>query len=385
MSNTAIPFFLYPFATVGDVPSSVPPIPNTGSDSDPVNYQNGWTVPYEYPTTNPSYLPVPRTSFNQVLLDITSALQQYQWQGTPLFVLPVNGGPNGYLKYSYVIYDAGAGVQVWESQVGTTGSPNTSVPGADVNWLLVSGNAQGIQPGTINDFAGFIPPSNALLCDGTDYARATYVNLFNAICPVLSCTTVSSSAVITVPSSQGMFPGMIIESANFTGAAVITLIGSSTSITVNKTANTSSTVNVRFFSWGNGDGSTTFNVPNLNGRVTAGSDFGGTGLPPESGTLNNTCPGQITGAAARQIVATNLPTHTHTSSATSAITGITKDKTGSSSTYMITGNQGDQHAFSSGLPNVTVTTSVTVGNNTTTNAAFDIVQPTAIVCKIIHI
>lgn len=383
MANTPLPFILYPFATDGDVP--VGGIPETGSNSDPVNYQNGWTVPYEYPTTNPSYLPVPRTAFNQVLLDVSSACQQFQWQGVPLYVAPGAGGPAGYLLYSYVAYDAGSGLQIWESQTGTNISPNTSVPGADNNWLPTSGNAQGVATGSIIDFPTFIPPAGHLPAVGQSISRVTYSKLFNAICPTLTCNTTSASTLVTVTSpngTAGMFVGMYVEGAALKPNSTIASIVNGTQFNLSLTANLTVTgTPVQFFSNGAGANINEFRLPLLNNRACVGADPTKAGLPPESGAVNVYAPGQITGVAQRGIVANNLPAHTHGASATTTLTGQTKDKTGSGSYYVITGSQG---ATQTGIPGtIAASTTVTVGNNTTTATAFDIVQPSYVSYKMI--
>lgn len=385
MANTALPFFLYPFATVGNVPSSVPPIPNTGTNSDPVNYQNGWTVPYEYPTSNSSYLPVPRTSFNQLFLDITTALQQFQWQGVPLWVSPGAGGPTAYKLYSHVLYSN----TIWESQVDT----NTSIPGADNNWLPISGNAQGVLPGTIIDFAGFQPPAGYLPCWGQTESRATYPNLFNVLAPQIACNTVLGTTVTITGgafgSSFGMFVGMAVEGPGidpFTTIASIPSLGSTT-IILNQPATAVQTgALLRFFSWGSGDGSSTFNLPGCQNRVMAGQDNTGAGLLPETPGDNISQPGQKTGVQARVLAKANLPAHTHPTTSTQTVftgTGYYVQQ-GGAALGLIVGGGGIVTPFSnSDLPGATANTTVVIGNNTGGGNAFDIIQPTSISNKCI--
>lgn len=118
-----------------------------------------------------------------------------------------------------------------------------------------------IPPGFIMDFAGATPPAGWLLCDGAAVSRTTFAALFAAI-----GTT-----------------------------------------------------------WGAGDGSTTFNVPDLRGRVRAGRDnMGGTaaGRLTNTGTGNPGLNGQVLGGAGgvdRHTLATpQIPAHSHTGSADSA-------------------------------------------------------------------
>lgn len=371
---TAVPYFLYPFAVDGDAGTISP----TGSNSTPVNYQYGWTVPYEYPSTNPSYLPVPRTSFNQVLFDVTSAIQQLQLQGYPLWVSSGAGGPPGYLLYSYVAYDAGSGIQIWESQYGSLGSPNTSTPGADGNWVAVSANAQGVQTGTIIDYAGVYPPAGYLACNGATPLRTTYPRLFAYLVPIQTCNTSGTS--LTVTDSSFMYVGMPIEGTGIPANTIIASIISGTSVTMSASAPVATGVPVAFFPWGNGNGSTTFTIPNLQGIVTAGS--GGTGIPTQTVT-NITQTGQNTGAFARQLVANNLPEHVHNNTVSSTFNLYCFDKIGFNTQYYVTcSNSGNPHNLNP-PPSSSVVTSITNVANTTTNIAFNITQPTTLVNKCI--
>lgn len=105
-------------------------------------------------------------------------------------------------------------------------------------WARTGGSQQntteGFITGEIKPFAGPTIPPNTLLCDGTAYSRAVFSNLFNAI-----GTT-----------------------------------------------------------WGAGDGSTTFNVPNFSGRTLLGS-----GGPIVLGALG--------GSATTSLTIANLAAHSH--------------------------------------------------------------------------
>lgn len=98
--------------------------------------------------------------------------------------------------------------------------------------------------------------------------------------------------------------------------------------------------------WGVGDGSTTFNVPDLRGRVPVGA---GTGAGLTARTLAATG-----GEEGTVLVANNLPAHTHDittpTGSTGSNTGFMADRTGGSKT-------------------------VTSANNSTTNTAHNTMQP----------
>jgi microcystin-dependent protein len=62
---------------------------------------------------------------------------------------------------------------------------------------------------------------------------------------------------------------------------------------------------------GAGDGSTTFNVPDLRGRSTVGPDDMGTAAGAASRLASNNTRGAVGGAELRALITGNLPSHTH--------------------------------------------------------------------------
>lgn len=304
---TPIPFFLYPFCIDGTPTTDIETISPTGADSGVVNYQHGFTTNYELPSSNPATLPVPRQQFNQLMFDITSALQQYQLQGTPMWIAPGSGGPANYPLWAYVIYNPGSGNQIWQSQIIN----NTSVPGADVNWMQVTPFSAGVPPGTVIDFAGPLPPAGYFECLGQALSRTTYVALLNATNQIQSCTTTATSDVLTVVSNLKMYVGMAIEGTDIPAGTTLTVVDFSTptQVTMSQAAVTAATNPVRFFQWGNGDGATTFNIPNQERRTKIGAG----GMP--SSTPNGVAgvvTGQGGGEEAHTQTVTELATHDHT-------------------------------------------------------------------------
>ncbi|NDA63751.1 MAG: hypothetical protein EBX50_17230 [Chitinophagia bacterium] len=133
-----------------------------------------------------------------------------------------------------------------KGRLNTAGSPS-DIPISTLATVMapfITTQVDGVPPGTVMDFAGPTPPSGYLLCDGQAVSRTTYSNLFGVL-------------------------GVV---------------------------------------WGAGDGSTTFNLPDLRRRVTVGS--GGTG----SSALGNSL-GNIGGSEAHTLTIDQIPPHTHTGGA----------------------------------------------------------------------
>lgn len=127
-------YFDTPFATSGDT-TTVP----DGTQSDgSVSYTQGYPVAYSTAVASGGFN-FPRAQHNQVLKDVTAALQLMQQNGVFSFITTaMNGGIN---PYSYnlgalVLYDIsdGNGPQVWKS----TAKTNTTIPGAGgAKWVAV--------------------------------------------------------------------------------------------------------------------------------------------------------------------------------------------------------------------------------------------------------
>ena len=292
-------YYINPFGiSADDLQIVIPMDPAAGGS---VSYYAGWTPPYEYDLlTNPAALPIPRAVMNQLFFDITNNLQEYQQYGTPQWITAIqNGGfPFPYPIYARVYY---LGV-VYENQMAA----NTNTPGTDTTWSAISGDVQGVPTGTMIDFGGVNAPVGYLLCDGAAASRSTYANLMKAISQTQTITTTLSAVVIGLTRAQEtMYIGMAIESPNFPSGTVINSVDSDTQVTMNNAATIASSTTIQFFNWGNGDGSTTFDLPDRRRSAAIGS--GGTA----SATVGNIT-GQFGGTETNALTdPSQLPAHNH--------------------------------------------------------------------------
>lgn len=143
--------------------------------------------------------------------------------------------------------------------------------------------------------------------------------------------------------------------------------------------------------FGSGDGSTTFNVPDLRGRVLAGQDdMGGTSanrLTNADDGLNGDTLGATGGGETQVLVTGNLPAYTPSgtlSGITSTQTNIPSGQSASSSSSAGGArNQADWGGGSGTLGQITSTGSFNGVAQGGTSTAFGIVQPTIIVNYII--
>ncbi len=215
--------------------------------------------------------------------------------------------------------------------------------------------------GTVIDFCGFVTPDHYLLCDGTAYNRISYNQLFQATSTTETVTLTSGVNTFTSASPSKYYIGMAIEGTGIAASTVISNIVTTT-ITMSHNATASGAKSVRFFIGGNGNGTTTFNVPNLVGCVIAGS-----GIPDSFTLLPNTGPGAFGGESSSTLIANNLPPHTHASPGTT--TGYWCNT-----------------AAGTAAPGAgtSMISQASTGNNTTTNVAFTNIQPTVLLRKCIR-
>ena len=209
--------------------------------------------------------------------------------------------------------------------------------------------------GGIIDFAGFTIPAHYLLCDGQAIDRVVYYDLFRNLTTTETVALTNTVATFTVVSTANYHIGMPLEGTGIAASTTITnIVG--TTITMSNAATATVSSSVRFFAWGAGNGTTTFNVPNLLGYTTAGAN----------GTLysNVNGVGLMGGTANHTLLAAELPPHTHD------YTHITNSGVG---------------GF--GLASGTLGTFPTyqTGNGPGTSQAFSIVQPTALMKKCIRV
>ena len=135
--------------------------------------------------------------------------------------------------------------------------------------------------------------------------------------------------------------------------------------------------------YGVGDGSTTFNVPDLRGRVVAGQDdMGGSSanrLTNADDGLNGDTLGATGGGETQALVTANLPAYTPAGSVTTNLTnGVTSNFNGSATV-------GGSQATGDATVAVTASSTFTGTAQGGTSTAFGVVQPTIILNYIVKV
>lgn len=230
-------------------------------------------------------------------------------------------------------YRNGAG----DWRLSILGADILQVTGSVVNVLSGSLQQAGVQvipPGTELPFAGVTLPAGFLFEYGQTISRSTFPNLLGALRVSFTCTFSNGSPTLSSVSvdlrNLGL-EGGVIESATagVTGLTVSSLTSNSITMSGNATASSGGTVTVFIYPYGNGDGSTTFTLPDRRGRVIAGRDNMGVAGTAAAGRLTTAGSGiagiqlgAAGGAQTQSILQANLP------NVNFAVSGITLNDPG---------------------------------------------------------
>lgn len=162
-----------------------------------------------------------------------------------------------------------------------------------VNWP----NTAGVPVGAIIPFAGFTAPTNSAFAYGQAVNRVTYASLFSALTSAQSGSIALGTPTISGLSDTSQFGrGQYVESLGIPGGTTILGCTAST-CTMSANATTTRTGTMTFFAYGNGDGVTTFNIPDFRGMGFTGRDnMGGTAANLSQRTANLTTTATSTSA-----------------------------------------------------------------------------------------
>lgn len=176
------------------------------------------------------------------------------------------------------------------------------------------------RPGTIRETAEVRLPSGWLWADGAAVLRADYPELLEAIAPSFTGTTALSTTISSVSEDlrQLGLVGAKIEGSGIQSGTTIAAVAATT-LTLSLAATIAAAgVALRVFPQGNGNGSTTFNVPNKKGRVGVGrGDMGGTDVSLITTAIAGFDGTRLAAAGGSQgvvLLVANLPVHSHSAS-----------------------------------------------------------------------
>lgn len=228
--------------------------------------------------------------------------------------------------YQQVVKDVN-NVQVWSAVTCSTGASGGGTAPAF---------SEGVMVGTVVMWTNTTLPAKYLYTAGQAVSRSTYSQLLTAITyqPVVLC--VSGIATITVSQaiSDSTPIGAPIEVSCFAPGTTV-LSKSSGQLTMSSNATATASVTAQLFPWGNGDGATTFNVPDYRGVVPAGRDnmngsVAGRLTAPFFSGNNPDAVNVLGGAQSRTLFTNELPPYTPSGTIANGAISSTTSQNGNS-------------------------------------------------------
>ncbi len=283
-----------------------------------------------------------------------------------------------YLAFAQIAYQFQAGISEWDAS--TTYYSGSFISSSGVIYVSIQDTNLNKDPltqtdwwtrydptpsGTIIPYGGVVVPAGYQLCDGSALSRTTRAALFTALSIQTACTVSNGSKIVTVVSSAGMVAGMPCSGPHIIGGTTIESVDSPTQIHISQNATLNDSGTLVVAPWGVGDGTTTFNVPDLRGRIVAGQDnMGGSSagrLTTAGSSVNGLQIGAVGGAQNVTLVTSQIPAHTHTYSGTTSNVSANHTHTFRLFSFDFNANTGDG---GSGVIRVTgVTDAGTTGAN----------------------
>lgn len=196
-----IKYFVEPFAFSG----IVAPVPDAAQLNNTLSYEKGFTSQYALIQSDPASINVPLDQFNQILNDITSAIQNIQQFGIPYFITDTrNGGAAfGYAKHALCYQPADN--NVYQSTI----TNNTNVP-PGTGWQLF-----GVSTSLYINFVPDTGAANAYVIAPSPAIATLVDGLVAVIKPTLANTGASTLDIgtgaepIVTMKNQALAAGMI--------------------------------------------------------------------------------------------------------------------------------------------------------------------------------
>jgi hypothetical protein len=217
------------------------------------------------------------------------------------------------------------GTQDWRLAINGADVMQATGPGASSpNVFNIFGLAASVLPSGMElAYAGVLLPTGFLWEFGQLVSRTTYPNLLTALRATFTGSfSIAATTTITVTSdlrNMGLI-GAVLESATagVTNLTITAITATTITISGNATANSGGNVTIFAYPFGNGDGVTTFGVPDRRGRVLAGRDDMNTTsgaaaagrLTAAGAGINGIFLGAAGGSQTQTISVANIPSYT---------------------------------------------------------------------------
>lgn len=186
-------------------------------------------------------------------------------QPQPFIPLGISGKP------ANPIYGDGSYRQLVKDQFNNTiWDFNTASTGGGGSTPVTPTVGDGLIVGSVLPWTGLTPPANYLFAYGQQINRTTYSLFFSTVTIATDVICTSGLNVLSgISDTKSIRLGAPVEASCIPPGTTVTAVAAN-SVTISANASVSTAITARFFPFGNGNGSTTFNMPNFEGQVLAG-------------------------------------------------------------------------------------------------------------------
>ncbi len=252
--------------------------------------------------------------------------------------------------YRQVVQDQFNNV-IWDFVTASTGGGSGPSPGPTVG----DGNIVG----TILPWAGLAAPPNYVFAYGQPISRTTYPLFTSTVTITTNLICTSGLNVLSgIADTSQIHIGTPVEASCIPPGTTVTAVATS-AVTLSANASVSTAISGTFFPFGNGDGATTLNVPDLRGRTLYGrNNMGGTAssnltaqyFGAGSGPNAQGSPG---GQQSFALATINLPPYTPAGTIANGAITISGGTNGATTTAQATATSG--HSFADVGPAIVAT------------------------------
>ena len=150
------------------------------------------------------------------------------------------------------------------------------------NATLGSTVVGGVPVGAVMPLASVTVPTGFVICNGAEYSRTTYANLFAFLSFTDATCDTNSNTTVTMDSTALIGAGFGVSGTGIPVGTTVSSVTNSTTFVLSQAATaTASNVTLTFTRWGVGTSDSNFRVPDFRGEFLRGHD-GGRGADPDA-------------------------------------------------------------------------------------------------------
>ena len=143
------------------------------------------------------------------------------------------------------------------------------------NATLGSTVVGGVPVGAVMPFASVTVPTGFVICNGAEYSRTTYADLFAFLSFTDATCDTNSNTTLTMDSTALVGAGFGVSGTGIPVGTTVSSVTNSTTLVLSQAATaTASNVTLTFTRWGVGTSDSNFRVPDFRGEFLRGHDAG---------------------------------------------------------------------------------------------------------------